>query len=661
LRVLHFAYIFIFCLGFNSLNGQINADFSSPNIEACGSLQTTFFDQSTSTNEIVSWSWDLGGNTSTKQDPGAIFALPGKYTICLTVTDDTGASDTECKDDYIIILPNPVVEFVSDVNEGCAPITVNFTDQSTSENGPIISWLWDIGGSTGVVNTTDSEENIFTSYSFGGNYTASLTIEDDMGCKETKSIANFINVFQIAEPDIQADFLSSCQLPWEVRFENANADPSVSYLWDFGNGTTYEGISPPTVNYTEAGEYDISIFMSSGDCRDTITLENYINTDESAGFTWAPLPTCENKAIRFTDQSVVLAESVLWNFGDGQTSTKRNPIHTFENAGCYDVTLIRNAGACSDTVVVSCVDIMPTPEVQITIENQFDCLLPTTIMLQGSSPSEGSYEWEILNAENKITADSNNVPITIEKFGSYFVNVTFTGESGCIYQEDSIPVTISPFEVILPEIGPSGCAPLSFALSDDISSQENIINWEWTVGNPVLFTSTDENPSFTISDTGRYDVQLIVENVNGCIDTISIEDYIRVGMRPDVDFVATPLESCIEEDKFFTDLSSDFADEWIWLFGEDESSTEQNPIVSFGTPGLYDITLIASHNGCANSLTISEYITLLEPYSRFTIDYNCEDPIQYLVIILFQIEETIPCHTMPRIMKRVVKIHLLIL
>ena len=105
LRVIFIVGIIIFSLGLQSLNGQINADFSSPNLEACGSLQTTFFDQSNSENSIISWAWDLGGNTSSKQNPGSIFTEPGQYTICLTVTDVDGNSDTECKEDYITILP----------------------------------------------------------------------------------------------------------------------------------------------------------------------------------------------------------------------------------------------------------------------------------------------------------------------------------------------------------------------------------------------------------------------------------------------------------------------------------------------------------------------------------------------------------------------------
>ncbi len=626
MRAIFYAGIFIFGLGLQCTYGQLNADFSSSNVEACGSLQTTFFDQSTGDNSIISWSWDLGGNTSSKQNPGAIFASPGTFTICLTVTDVEGNSDTECKEDYITIFPNPIADFVSDNNEGCAPIFITYSDLSTSENGEIVSWLWDIGGSTGVINTQDFSQLISTWYTSGGNFTASLTIEDNLGCTNTMTIPNFVQVSQIPEPDISFELLSSCQLPWEIQFVNNNSDPSVSYVWDFGNGTTFEGTSPPSVLYSDIGDYDVNIYMSSGDCRDTLSLVNFVDTDVTADFSYAPIPSCENTAIQFTDESVIAAESVLWNFGDGSTSTDANPTHSFENAGCYDVTLIRFAGECSDTVVVSCIDVFPTPEVTINIENQFNCTLPTTILLEGNTSAVGNYSWEFVNGSEIITADSNNVPIPIEEYGAYSVNVTFTDVLGCTYSENSIPVHILPFEANLPSSGPSGCVPLTFTLQDSLTSQVGIAGWEWIVGDPELFTSSSSNPTFTIQDTGRYDVMLILENINGCIDTVFAEDYIKVGMLPEVNFTASPLVSCVDVEKKFTDLSSEFVDEWEWQFGEFGISNEQNPSESFGFPGIFDIVLTVSHNGCSDSLRFEDYITILEPYSRFDTEYNCEDP-----------------------------------
>jgi len=129
-----------------------------------------------------------------------------------------------------------------------------------------------------------------------------------------------------------------------------------------------------------------------------------------------------------------------------------------------------------------------------------------------------------------------------------------------------------------------------------------------------------------IPDTGRYDILLIAENEYGCIDTIEIDDYIKVGNSPEVNFSADPLIGCSNDPKKFTNLSVGASDEWTWVLGENRVIGEENPTFYFDHPGIYDITLIASHNGCVDSLTIPEYITVLAPSSVFTINYNCDDP-----------------------------------
>jgi len=621
---------------FVTLHAQINANFSTTNFAACGSLQTTFFDQSVSSASIISWAWELDGNTSSQQNPGAIFAEPGSYTICLTVTDVNGNSDTECKEDYITVYSNPTADFSSDIFEGCAPITVSYTDLSTSDNGEIVSWLWGLGGSAGVINAQNANEEISSTYANGGDYTVSLTVMDSLGCSDTKTVSNFINVFQIPEPNIGFDLLSSCTLPWEIQFFNTNFDPEVIYVWDFGNGMTYTGAEPPIVTYSEVDVYDITITMESGDCRDTLFLERIIDTDVTASFSVTPEFSCQGNSVFFTDESVIETESVLWDFGDGNTSTAANPQHTYTEDGCYDVTLIRVAGECSDTAILSCLEILPAPDVEIDIINQFNCTLPTNLVLSASSTSPGNYQWEFSDSSDVIVIDSNHVPITIEEFGSYEARLKFTDEFGCTYIEEAIPIDIFPFELFLPMTGPSGCAPLTFTLQDSLVSSFDAVSWNWSIGDPVLFNSTASNPTFTMPDTGRYDVQLIVENENGCRDTVVMEDYVRVGMLPEIDFSATPLEACSEVDKVFTDLSSDYADEWAWFADGDFFSDEQNPIIALPLPKVYDIMLQVSHNGCKDSLEFLDYLTILAPYSRFNVEYNCDDPFTVEVLNVSQ-------------------------
>ncbi|MFT4534553.1 MAG: PKD repeat protein [Saprospiraceae bacterium] len=613
---------------FTTIKGtcQINADFSSANLSACNTLQTTFFDQSTSAASIIGWSWYLNGNTSSEQNPGSLFTEPGSYTICLTITDVNGNSDTECKDDYVTVFPNPIAEFTIDNIAGCVPVMVNFSDSSSSsDNGDIVSWLWDVGGSAGVLSQS-SPSDFGSTYAIQGSYTASLTVIDEEGCTTTTTKPNAVVASSLTIPNVEIELVPTCDLPWEINFSNQNADPLIIYTWGFGNGETYQGQQPPTITYTELGVYDITIFMESGDCRDTVLLNNFVDTNSSAAFEFSPAVICQSNEAQFLDVSLIDADEVLWIFGDGSTSTESNPMHIYDSPGCFDVSLIRTVGSCIDTVTISCLSVLALLQVTFDIINQYACSLPSDVLLHAESESDGIISWQFI--ENDIVTDysTNDVSIPINEYGSYLAVLRFEATTGCSVIIDSIPIEIAPLEVNMPvqEIG--GCAPLTFSLVDSISSNVPIISYQWSIGNPELYTSASSSPTFTIPDTGRYDLQLIAENIYGCIDTVYVKDYIQVGNKPKVDFVATPLEGCVDIDKIFTDLSSEYADEWEWFFGDVGFSIEQNPVYAFSDPGVYDVALYASHNGCTDSIRFEEYITIFEPVSKFVIGYNCEDP-----------------------------------
>ena len=163
---------------------QVVVNFSTSNSSGCGTVNAQFTDQSTSSNgSIVSWSWNFGGATSNAQNPGHFFTTPGSYTICLTVTDNTGAPGTLCKDDFIVVNALPSPNFDIDPSAGCNPLTVTFSDNSNAA-GNIQQWTWGLGGSTGVlINTTDAD--VSSTYSIPGNYSISLTVADEFGCSNT--------------------------------------------------------------------------------------------------------------------------------------------------------------------------------------------------------------------------------------------------------------------------------------------------------------------------------------------------------------------------------------------------------------------------------------------------------------------------------------------
>jgi len=162
----------------------IAADFIATPTSGTAPLTVNFTDQST--NTPTSWQWDFGdGNSSTQQSPSHTYQNFGDYTVGLTVTNNIG-TDTEVKNNYINVTGNePVAAFTANPTSGIAPLTVNFTDQST--NTPT-SWQWDFGD-----GNSSTQQNPSHIYQNVVNYTVELTVTNNYGSdSEVKN--NYINV-----------------------------------------------------------------------------------------------------------------------------------------------------------------------------------------------------------------------------------------------------------------------------------------------------------------------------------------------------------------------------------------------------------------------------------------------------------------------------------
>jgi PKD repeat protein len=156
------------------------ANFSGSPTSGVVPLTVNFTDLST--GSITSWAWTFGdGGTSTAQNPSHQYTSTGSYTVSLTVTGP-GGSDGETKTDYITVstCTPPVANFSGTPTSGAAPLTVNFTDLSTSSP---TSWNWTFGD--GGTSTSQNPSHVYTSE---GTYTVTLTATNSCGSDgETKT------------------------------------------------------------------------------------------------------------------------------------------------------------------------------------------------------------------------------------------------------------------------------------------------------------------------------------------------------------------------------------------------------------------------------------------------------------------------------------------
>jgi len=159
----------------------------------------------------------------------------------------------------------PEAAFTADVTTGPAPLTVQFTDQST---GDITSWLWDFGDST-----TSTGQNPVHTYMAPGSYTVSLTVANTGSDTETR--VDYI-VVTPAEEELTASFDYAPNFgmrPLVVQFTDTSTStsPITSWYWRFGDGSKSTEQNPAH-EYRVPGLFSVSLTVTTDGMTDTYTV-----------------------------------------------------------------------------------------------------------------------------------------------------------------------------------------------------------------------------------------------------------------------------------------------------------------------------------------------------------------------------------------------------
>lgn len=603
---------------------QPNADFSGTPLSGCSPLVVLFSDLST--GNPTSWLWDLGnGNTSTFQNPSALYIVPGTYTVTLTVTDGGGLTDTQTRTSYITVFQDPLANFGTVGSQsGCAPLTVDFQDLSVPGSAAITSWQWNFGD-----GTNSTAQNPSHTYNLPGSYTLTLIVTDANGCDHTFQVANYVNVSDPVIAGFSAAPTGSCNQPLTVNFNNTTTGGSggLTYQWDFGDGNSSTAQNPSNT-YTANGTYTVTLIATDPNgCSDTLTRAGFINiVPIVAGFNVANTSGCAGFTTNFTNTSTGGANTFDWDFGDGNGSTSANPNHTYAASGAYNVTFIASFGGCADTITQTVnVTVLPAPTAGIGGAPTVSCDTPLTVPFVNTSSGGTaplSYLW---NFGDGNTSTATNPSHTYTNFGSYNVSLTVTDANGCTDQ-----VTLNNFVLIQPPVVDfdatplTGCVPLTVPFNDLTTLPPGyiIIGWAWDFGDGN--TSGIQNPSNTYTATGIYTVTLTVTILDPgtgttCTATLVRPNYIAVGDVPIADFFASPLAGCINDTIQFTDQSIN-AGAWAWDFGDGGTSNLQNPPYVYTDTGTFTVTLTVTNLGCVDDTIIVDYIRIDAPIADFGIN-----------------------------------------
>lgn len=330
-------------------------------LKSCGINDYKFLNLSQQKANVDKFIWEFNLNNgstfkdSLNWDVTVPFPDTGFYRGRLLLNPGEVCSDTA----FITIDIHPDIhadfEYLYDT---CVAGPVQFTDLSFGE-GVLDKWRWNFG----VVNGLSNTRNPAFQYNQPGDHPVRLTVTDRNGCQDdtTKVISWFP-----APPVIivRPDSYLGCA-PADIFFNNLSSpiDSTYDIKWNFGDGTTEEGVISPSHLYTETGSYTVDVEITSPiGCKIAASFPNLIRVEPkpTADFTCDPdtMLSTFNNTVRFIDQSI---GAVKWNWQLGKVGniSQRNPIYTFPDTGQVRVRLlVTHPEGCQDSLV-KFLDIVP--------------------------------------------------------------------------------------------------------------------------------------------------------------------------------------------------------------------------------------------------------------------------------------------------------------
>jgi len=218
--------------------------------------------------------------------------------------------------------------------------------------------------------------------------------------------------------------------PLTVIFSSTSTN-TTTHDWDF-NGDGVLDASGTSVSYTynDAGSYTVALTATGPNGVDTLTRTNYVTVSPSPPLALFSANTTTGKKdlrVEFTNESIRYSSS-SWNFGDGNSSSDTNPIHTYTTSGTFDVSLSVTGDAGTDTFT--------SPGLVIVEDVQTPAFVFDPKYLEVSSGSSFSLDVKVLGVTGLAAAQ-----VTINYDSSLMTYDSVS--SGDFLQGDTNPLLVS--------------------------------------------------------------------------------------------------------------------------------------------------------------------------------------------------------------------------
>jgi len=553
--------------------------------------------------------------------------------ITLKATSSNGCDTVFMRQIYVAALVKVNFGFT----QACAGEPTVFNNLSSIAKGaPKYIWYFGVNNDSLVTFADPSY-----TYMNSGSYQVKLVGITDLGFITDTTIT--ISVTEVPLAVFTVD--NECEGK-TLRFKNNSSISSgtLNYIWHFGDNNTSTDKEPNHL-YNTPGKYAVKLVVNStAGCKSEITKNVQQHPNPKAAFNAPVTVACVGNTFAFNNMTQLAYGEYgnTWDFGDGNNTKSKNPVHKYSKDGSYSVKLlVETEFGCIDSAITT-IFATPSPEADFTAYqtcvNNPTNLVSTGNVLISQSPS---YSWTMSNGSS---ANGENIQQVFTSRGRVSVALKVQYANGCSNTISKwIDIDEKPIANFDAETVCNGNATNFINLSRFENGSLNTF-WNFGDGN----TSTSLNPAHIFNTPQTYNVTLIASTGSSCNDTLS--KSVTVNETPvcdfdyEIDWVNgyTPGNRSIK----FTPANTNYSN-YQWFFTKSENSSAVNPTHTFLYDGNYTVRLIASTNeGCncesSKNITITTTgINLVEkgtikvypnPASDiFTLE-NLENEVKYEII-----------------------------
>lgn len=550
---------------------------------------------STQAISIVQWALnDTNNFVEGKSEQYYHLLQKGTNEIWAVVSDVNGCTDTVV---YTIEVYEPIANFVADTLSGCAALSVDFTDLSSSDTN-IVGWNWNFGNST-----FSNSQNPTALYNGDGTtwYEVTLTVTDTFGCKNKVSKYNYIEVI---EPPayFEGSQAKICDLD-SVYFSQVPMG-SYTYDWDFGDGGTANFVQG--YHQYGVGTFTVSLTVTdTNGCDSTFVRPVFIDSQAYpvAKFVSDKDSTdCFPESIVFTDStsgSNILSRA--WNFGDSPqflTTSNQTIQNLYTQPGKYDITLVvTTTYGCVDTLIMPEFIYIGGPAARIEVDPAIGCVgEPVTFKVDSANSGAQVFVWDFGTGVLDTTLINNpNTSNVFNSSGNYVISVIFSDSLGLCQKSDQLTLEIDEVIAQASVSDIEGCTPLKMTLINLSTGGDES---KWYLNNSLI--SSDSIHIHSENNPGTGSLMLIAsDSRTKCADT----SYQNIEVFPLPNIIASDdAVVCVGDSK---QLNASGGEGYKWIPSKYLSNPNSYDPVSTPDSNITYIVQGVDSNQCINFDTVS--------------------------------------------------------